>query len=149
MKKLTLLAFGLAFLAVPLAAQSPEEKQVMATLEALSKATVTPDQKMVASLIHENISYGHTSGEVMNKAEAVHHVLGRKTSVWKWDNPKVTIVGTTAIVRAKQTVEYIDPTTKKPMASSSNVIWVLTKGGGPHGWLILLRQNFRTPGRTT
>ena len=80
---------------------------------ALSKATINPDQKMVASLIHENVSYGHTSGQVMNKAEAVKHIVGRKTSVWKWDNPKVTIVGTTAIVRAKQTVDYIDPDTKK------------------------------------
>jgi hypothetical protein len=45
----------------------------------------------------------------------------------------VTIVGPTAVVRAIQIVSYLAPETKKPMKSSSNVIWVLVKSpNGPH-----------------
>jgi Domain of unknown function (DUF4440) len=135
-----------------------EEKRVLATLEALSQATLTPDSKMVAALLNDDVSYGHTSGEIMTKAVAIEHILSRKTTVWKWTNPKVTVIGPTALVRATQTINYIMlatakaevTATDKPLpdgtwlrASSSQVLWVLVKGNGPHGWQIAARQNFR------
>lgn len=121
-----------------------EEKQVMATLTALADATIKRDAKVLNTLVHEDATYGHSGGEVQTKAVAVAAMLGRGTTTkWGWENTKVTIVGTTAVVRAIQKVDYLAPETKKPMTSSSHVIWVLVKGNGPHGWQILARQNFR------
>ena len=121
-----------------------EEKQIMATLNALADATIKRDAKVLNTLVHEDVTYGHSGGEVQNKAEAVEGMLGRGTTTkWYWENVKVTIVGPTAVVRANQTVHYLAPQTKKPMTSSSHVIWVMVKGNGPYGWQVLARQNFR------
>ena len=121
-----------------------EEKQIMATLTALADATIKRDPKVLNTLVHENVTYGHSDGDVQNKAEAVAGMLGRGTTTkWWWENTKVTIVGPSAVVRATQNVDYLAPETKKPMKSSSHVIWVLVKGSGPHGWQVLARQNFR------
>src|SRR5438132_3981052 len=83
------------------AANDPqEEKNVLATLEALSQANVKQDRKALTALISDNVSYGHSSGQVMNKAVSIDYMLARDTVSLKWDKPVVTIVANMAMVRA-------------------------------------------------
>ncbi len=126
------------------AANDPqEEKNVLATLEALSQANVKQDRKALTAIISDSVSYGHSSGEVQNKPVAIDYMLARDTIVLRWDKPVVTIVGNMAMVRALQVVTIKDRKTNKKTDSGSNVLWVLHKGPGPHGWQVAARQNFR------
>ena len=122
---------------------SQDEKNVLATLEALSQANVKQDRKALEGLLHENISYGHSNGQVMNKAVAIDYMLGRRTNFLRWEKPVVTVIGSMAMVRAMQVVQLADAKTNKITDSGSNVLWVLAKGPGPHGWQVAARQNFR------
>ena len=126
------------------AANDPqEEKNVLATLEALSQANIKQDRKALTALISDSVSYGHSSGEVMNKQVSIDYMLARDTLTLKWEKPVVTIIGGMAMVRAIQIVQIRDRKTKKVTDSGSHVFWVLHKGPGPYGWQIAARQNFR------
>ena len=126
------------------AANDPqEEKNVLATLEALSQANIKQDRKALMAIISDSVSYGHSSGMVQNKPVAIDYMLARDTVSLKREKPVVTIVGNMAMVRAIQVVRIQDRKTKKITDSGSNVLWVLHKGPGPHGWQVAARQNFR------
>lgn len=125
------------------ATATQEEKNVLATLEALSQANRKQDRSALTALVHESVSYGHSNGLVQNKTVAIDYMLGRKTNVLRWEKPVVTVIDNLAMVRAIQVVQLADAKTGTLTDSSSNVLWVLAKGPGPHGWQIAARQNFR------
>jgi hypothetical protein len=110
--------------AVLSAANDPqEEKNVLATLEALSQANVQAGPQGADALISDSVSYGHSSGQVQNKPVAIDYMLARDTVSLKWEKPVVTIVGNMAMVRAIQVVRIQDRKTRRSPTSGSNVLW--------------------------
>jgi hypothetical protein len=134
------------------AANDPqEEKQVLATLKLLSDATVKQDLATLRTLFHDDVTYGHSTGVVWKKAEVLEDTRSEKREAWDFKEPKVTIIGSTALVRAIMvSTRYPDnDKTKKLAVSTSNVLWVLVKGNAPQGWQFAARQNFRPPAGAT
>jgi hypothetical protein len=113
-------------------------------MDALSTATVKQDLQALSLIFHDDVSYGHSTGEVQTKAEVIEVTRTRRTDAWKFNEPDVTIIGSTALVRAIMvSTRPREGPDSPPMDSVSNVLWVLVRGNGPHGWQIVARQNFR------
>jgi hypothetical protein len=49
-------------------AQSADEKEIAAKVEMLRKALITPDKKALEDLVADDLSYGHSTGLVEDKA---------------------------------------------------------------------------------
>jgi hypothetical protein len=79
-KRILALLCGVLVAAVGLSAagNEQEEKQVMATLQAVADGTIKRDAKLLNTLVHEDVTYGHSGGNTQNKPEAVAGMLGRE-----------------------------------------------------------------------
>src|SRR5690242_9669502 len=102
MKKLVLLS-GLLFLGWNSFAQSKDEKAVALAVENLRKAMVDGDSVMLAQLVSDKLSYGHSSGHVDDKTAFVQKIASGKSDFVSIDLTQQTISVSkkTAIVRHK------------------------------------------------
>src|SRR5690349_15369800 len=87
----------------PALAAAPAEKEVLAAMDAWKQAMVTKDRAGLDKLLHADLSYGHSSGVVENKAEAIQHVVGNAGTYVSitFADTKVRVRGTTALVTGK------------------------------------------------
>src|SRR5271169_7031717 len=82
-------------------ADAADEAAVKASVEALRKALLAADKAQLGELVADQVSYGHSSGKVQNKAEFVDGVVTRKAVVKSLDFPELTVAvaGDAAIAR--------------------------------------------------
>lgn len=119
-------------------AQTKDEKAVTAAVETLRKAMVDGDQKALEAIASDQLSYGHSGGNVEDKATFVHTLTSGKSDFVTIDltEQTITVSGTTAIVRHK-----LDATTNdngKPGTVSLKIMTVWQKQKGT--WVLLARQ---------
>ncbi len=129
------------------ATSEPEEqKQVLATLETTTRAINEFDLKTLRRVYHPDLAAGRSDGPTLTRDEAIRSInerLGDQRSRVSSKDTTVRIVGSVAIVRNVVTEEfYVDSLMPK---ITFDVLWVLVKGDGPHGWQILVRQATRHP----
>jgi ketosteroid isomerase-like protein len=134
-------ALALATAALPARAESADELAVRKAIEDLAKAMVAGDKSALESLVSDQLSYGHSSGKVENKAQFVEAIAGKKT-VYKsisLGDPTIAVVGNNAIARHVFSAEVVSG----GQASSPRIgvlqVWV--KEGG--NWKLLARQAFK------
>jgi ketosteroid isomerase-like protein len=118
--------------------------EVMDTLEAMARAYVKKDIKTLDAIYHDDMTYGHTTGEVQTKADVLEAVRTRTTESFELSDSDIHIYGSVAIYRG---VEHLGIGGDKPNMSVGGVMWVLTKGNGPNGWQIIARQDWPLPPR--
>lgn len=84
-----------------IAAQSKQESAVAAAVEAMRKAMVDADKSMLEKLSHDGLSYGHSGGNVENKALFVENIVNANSDFVAIDltDQTIYISGKTAIVR--------------------------------------------------
>lgn len=101
MKKINLLLMLLAFVSTIVHAQSADEKAVAEQVDKLSKALIAADKAVLESLAAEELTYGHSSGTIEDKAAFVDAVVSGKTKYTKVDvsDQTIKIVGDIALVR--------------------------------------------------
>ena len=89
-------------LTVNIFAQSADDKEVTARVEALRLAMISGDKASLENLTAEDLSYGHSSGKIEDKASFLGSVSGgsnfRSISLTE---QTVKIVDNTAMVRHK------------------------------------------------
>lgn len=142
MKKqaLLLLVFGLTFSVAQ--AQSKDKQEVLDRVETWRKAVLGQDVKMLDKLFANELTYGHSNGQMDTKESFISNI-GSKKEVYnelKLDDMTVTIVGNNALVRHKMTgnVTLQDGTISKPNLGVLQV-WNKTNAG----WQLLARQAFK------
>ena len=94
------LAIGLVGI-VPAFAESPDVEAVAKQVEAFRVAQVAADAKAFDALCAAELSYSHSDGRVEDKAAFIAGATNGK-SKWlslKYNEPKIRVVGTAAIVR--------------------------------------------------
>jgi ketosteroid isomerase-like protein len=135
------LAFAVASLPPAAHAESADEAAVRKAIEDLTKAMMAADKAKLEALVADQLSYGHSSGRVQDKADFVGVIAGKKT-VYKsitLSDPTVSVVGSNAIARHV----FASETEADGKSSSSKVgvlqVWV--KDGGT--WKLLGRQAFK------
>ncbi len=123
-------------------AKSEDEKAVMATLEAMAKATIAKDVATLNKIYSDELTYSHSSAQNQNKAEVLKAFEGPSVGEFmKFSNMTVRTYGTVAVAKG-----ICDFRNGRPGAMTDNhldILWVLVKGAGPHGWQIVARQATR------
>ena len=144
MKKATLLLAFLASFSLKTMAQNKAEKLVAEAVETLRKAMVDGDIKTLTALAAEELTYGHSSGNIEDKAKFVEAFATNKSYFLKIDLSEQTIqiVGKTAIVRHKLMGDIKDAN-KEPTTLRLKVLTVWQKQKG--GWKLLARQAVKIP----
>ena len=147
MKKLILALITTVFvsgLAVSAANNPADEKAVMATLEAMAKATIDKDAATLSKIYGEDLTYAHSSALTETKAEVLANIKGERVegTYMKFSDTNIRIYGDVAL--AKGVVDFRNGAPGKLIDNHLNILWVLVRRPqGPHGWQIVARQTTR------
>lgn len=142
MKK-TALTLALTVIIVAGLCQSKDEKAVADAVEIMRKAMVDADGKALESLAATDLSYGHSSGQVEDKAAFVENIVNGNSdfvSITLTDQT-IKIVDNTAIVRHKFAAETNNGGRTGKISLAILLIWQKQKGD----WKLLARQAARLP----
>ena len=134
---------GLAVTATAPALAAPAEAEVMAAMDVWKQAMIKKDKAAFDKVLHPDLRYGHASGKIETKAEAIQHITsaeGGYTNI-TFSDTKVMVQGKTAIVTGK--VDYLERAHGKEGLVHLVVLSVWTKG--PQGWQMLARQSTKPP----
>jgi ketosteroid isomerase-like protein len=141
--KLLIVAFALLFVAQYAEAQTKDEKAIAESVETLRNAMINADAVILDKIIAEELSYGHSGGNIENKKEFVESLTSGKSDFITMDLTVQTIkvVGKTALVRHKLSAQ----TNNAGVAATINlfVLLVWQKQGGV--WKLLARQAAKQP----
>jgi len=131
-----------AFALSPARAEGPDAAAVAEAVSALTKAMLTPDKAKLEALTADQLSYGHSSGKVEDKATFVDVVASKKTVYKSIELSKQTIAvaGNDAIVRHAWESES-GTGDGKWNVSKIGVLQVWQKQAS--GWRLLARQAFK------
>jgi hypothetical protein len=117
-------------------AQPAEETAVKAAVEAFRKAMLGNDRAQLDALTAAQLSYGHSSGKVQNKAEFIDGALQSRWKSINVSDETTNIVGVNAISRFLFTGE--NESDGKINAVKIGVLMVWLKQDG--NWRLLARQ---------
>jgi hypothetical protein len=138
MKKLILILAIFCFNIVVINAQTAEEIKVSEAVSTLRKALLDPEKTTLEKILHEDLSYGHSSGLIETKAMLITSLTTNESDFKTMDlqEQTVKVVGKNAIVRHKLFAE----TANKGVASTTklNVLLIFVKVKGE--WKLLARQ---------
>ena len=128
--------------AAPTRAQGSDAAAVADAVAALTKAMLAADKAKLEALTADQLSYGHSSGKVEDKATFVDVVASKKSVYKSIELSKQTIVvaGNDAIVRHAWESES-GTGDGKWSVSKIGVLQVWQKQ--PSGWRLLARQAFK------
>jgi hypothetical protein len=123
-------------------AQSGDQAQVAAAVEALTKAMIAVDRPKLEALTSPALSYGHSAGRIENKAQFIAYLESRASAfrTIELSEQTISITSDEAVVRHLLTGETVDPAGKVTPVKIG-VLQVWTKDGG--NWRLLARQAYR------
>lgn len=119
-------------------AQTKDEKEVLAIVESLRQAMMSKDKAVLEKIAADELTYGHSSGLMEDKASFVHNIASGKFGFVKIEYPDVTvkIVGQNAVVRHKITGDTTNDGV--PATVNIGVLLVFQKQKGQ--WKLIARQ---------
>jgi ketosteroid isomerase-like protein len=118
---------------------APADKDVLAAMDAWKQAMLKKDKAGLEKVFHSDLTYGHSSGVIENKAQAIEHVVnggGTYTAINLTDT-KVVVHGNTALVTGKAEYHEI---TKEKKETTANLVVLSTWMKGAKGWQMIARQ---------
>jgi hypothetical protein len=126
-----------------LADTAADQKAVMATLDAMTKATIAKDVATLQKIFGDDVTYSHGSSLTQTKAEVFKSLEGPSVrQTYKLIDTKIRIYGDVAV--AKGIVDSRQGPPGKMSDSHNDILWVLVRRPqGPHGWQIVARQATR------
>ncbi|HZY79358.1 MAG TPA: nuclear transport factor 2 family protein [Cyclobacteriaceae bacterium] len=115
-----------------------DEADVTKAVEALRVATVDANKQALEKIAATDLTYGHSSGLVEDKAAFVDALVSGKTDFITiiLSEQVVKIVGNVATVRHKQTGDVVNSGTPAKVNISVLQVWIKVKGE----WKLLARQ---------
>jgi hypothetical protein len=125
-------------------AQTTDEKAVEAAVEKLRKAMIAADKTTLESLTANELSYGHSSGLVENKAEFVNQFVTKSTVFLDnltFSNQTIRIAGNNAIVRHRLTSDTNNNNVPGKVDLIILMVWQKQNGN----WKLLARQAAKIP----
>jgi len=125
------------------AAQSPEDAQLLKTIERLRMVMEKPDSVILADLVSEDLEYVHSSGTVRDKQGFINEFMKKQTRVTnvKFSNQTVRCSGDLAIVRHRMEADAHNPGYPPKLDIIILMIWKKENGK----WKMLARQAAKLP----
>ena len=141
MKKLTILAFSYLVLISTVSAQSADEKDVAAAVESLRTAMIDANKTTLENLTAEELTYGHSSGTMEDKAAFIEVIASGKNDYKSLElsGQTIKLAGNTAIVRHKFVGEIV--TNGNINAANLGVLQIWQKQKGK--WKLIARQAYK------
>jgi len=138
MYKIFSLILFFCFPAIAANAQPKNEKEVASAVTSLYKAMIDADKNALESLTADEISYGHSSGKVEDKAAFVEGLLGGPFDFLTIDisDQSIKLVGKTAIVRHIFSSQILNKGNPDTLKLGILLIWKKQK----RKWKLLARQ---------
>lgn len=137
MKKFNLLIVFFALGTTLSFAQSKQEAAVADAVNQLTAALLSGDRAALTGVAAEELTYGHSSGAIEDKAAFVEAVASGKTDFTKIDisDQTISIVGKIALVRHKMSADLGSTHVNLGILT----VWTKQKAG----WKLLARQAYR------
>jgi hypothetical protein len=136
-------ALGAASVLPNLPALAADEASLKDAVEALRKAILAADKEKLSALTAAELSYGHSSAVVQDKATFIDGVVNRKATVKSLDFPdlKMGVNGTTGWTRHR----YVSDSEQDGKANHVDigVLGVWQKQGD--AWKLFARQGYKLP----
>lgn len=122
-------------------ANSNADKDVLAAMDAWKQATMKKDRGALQKLLHDDLTYTHSSGMNQTKAEVLESVVNGKSTVEaiEFTANTVRVYGNTALVKGK--VDITNVTDGKSTPAHLDILHVWLKNS--HGWQMVARQAVR------
>ncbi|MBX8495884.1 nuclear transport factor 2 family protein [Pseudomonas cichorii] len=142
MKKLKLLVgFLCLFSGLVSAAPSSDENDVAAAVDKLTQAMWHKDIGQLKALTADNLSYGHSSGNIQDKQAFIADIETGKSAFneLKMLNQKIILSGDVALVRNHFSAQAVNSGKVVPTEIENFQIWQKQNGQ----WLLIGRQAFR------
>ncbi|MCD8740235.1 nuclear transport factor 2 family protein [Mucilaginibacter roseus] len=124
-------------------AQIPAEKQVAAAVDTLYKAMVDADKAALNKLTAAELSFGHSSGKVEDKAAFMEALVSGKSDFTNitTSSQTITIANDVAIVRHILNGEILDGGKPGTVKLGILLVWKKQK----KQWVLLARQAYKVP----
>lgn len=137
MQKILFLFVSICFYQV-VYGQSKEETALNQAVETLKNALLAGDQSALDAITVAELSYGHSSGLIEDKAAFLDVFASGNTDYVRIDltEQTVKVAGNTASVRHKMAVEIIDKGKTISLNLAVLLIWIRQKGQ----WKLFARQ---------
>ncbi|WP_424137263.1 nuclear transport factor 2 family protein [Roseomonas chloroacetimidivorans] len=124
-------------------ASAADEAAVAQAVDAMRAAMVSADARVLESLCAEQLSYGHSSARVENRAQFVENVASRRAPFKSitLSNQTIAISGDAAIVRHVFTAQQTSNGRDVDIRIGVLQVWQKQSGA----WRLLARQAFTLP----
>lgn len=119
-------------------AQSADEKAVAGAVDALRQAMLDADSAKLVQLVRDELSYGHSSGKIEDKAAFVGALASGRSDFQSMNitGQIIAVVNNTATVRHLLTGTVVDNGKQGDVKLYVLLVWVKNKGR----WQLLARQ---------
>ncbi len=140
MKRIAIFNIVFALIGTSLLAQNAE-KEVSEAVDQLKKGMLDGDRTILEKLTSADLSYGHSSGKIEDKAAFVEALVSKKSDfiTLNLSEQTIKVKGNVAYVRHKLSGETNDG--GKPGTANIGVLLVWIKEDG--AWKLLARQAFK------
>lgn len=145
MKKLLILIFISGLFFGEIQGQNTEEKMVSQAFDKLIVGMIKADAMDLSSVVSEDLSYGHSSGVIQDKAAFLQEVVSKNPISYQTierESETVQVSGNTAIMRNLLIIRGLSPTGDPiNLRLATLMVWKKEK----KQWKLYARQGFRLP----
>jgi len=131
----------LAGISFSLNAQTKKEQRVVQLVNDFNQAIISTDSTGLKSLVWEDLSYGHSSGLVQDKAAFIAGVMNGPNFFKKFDlqNQTIKVSGKNAVVRHVAIAQAVNQGNPVEIRFGNILIWQKKQGH----WKLLARQGYK------
>lgn len=135
------LGIGLSYCVSNAQSQSNDESKIANGVQSLYKAMVSKDRPALKNLTAEDLTYGHSSGTIENKAEYIEAVMTGPFEFLSIEpiDQHIQITGDTAIVRHIFKAKGVNDGIDTDVRIGVMMAWQQQEGD----WLLLARQAYK------
>lgn len=128
-------------ISLSLQGQTKKEKHIIQRMNALNQAIIDTDSTALKNLVWAELSYGHSSGLIQNKAAFISGVMNGPNYFKKFDlqNQTVEVQGRTAVLRHTATAQAVNKGNQVALRFGNILIWQKRKGV----WKLVARQGYK------
>ena len=141
-----MLRYCFAFIAITafgfnLQGQTKKENHIIQLMNELNQAIVNADSASLSSMVWDELSYGHSSGLIQNKAAFIAGVLHGANQFKKFElqNQTVDVNGKTAVLRHLSIAQAVNKGNQVEIKFGNILIWQKRKGV----WKLFARQGYK------
>ncbi len=141
MRKGTIILIVICFIINSLSAQSKDQKLIADLVNTFNKAIVETDSVALTNLVHDDLSYSHSSGVIQDKKAFIHGVIVGPNFFKKFQltSEMVRISGKNAIVRHVATAQAVNGGKPVEIKFGNLMVWQKSKGK----WKLIARQGYK------